>query len=66
MQMKQFYLLPNLIYATIAGVTITIGIVLWTSLDTLSYQMVALFITLIVLSNCFAKLVMLHVYKQNP
>ena len=62
--MKRLHPLLTLLYATIAGLTIAISFFVLTTLTTLSYQIVTVFITLIVLSNCLAKLFMLHIYKQ--
>jgi hypothetical protein len=64
--MKRLHLIPTLVYVLIAASTITAGFTLWQHLDTLSYKIVTLFISLIILSNCLAKLFMLHVFKQEP
>jgi hypothetical protein len=57
-------LIPTAIYLFVSGVTIAIGITLWNFFDARTYQVVTLFICLIILSNCFAKLFTLHIFKD--
>lgn len=59
-------LIPTIVFVLVAAGAISIGYSLWFYLDTLSYKIVTLFITLIILSNCLAKLFMLHIFKQEP
>lgn len=56
---------PTILYLVVSGITLAIGISLWEFFNTRAYQIVTLFICLIILSNCFAKLFTLHIFK-NP
>lgn len=56
---------PTAVYVIISSTTITVGITLWGYFDAYTYKIVTLFITLIILSNCLAKLFKLHVYNDS-
>lgn len=57
-------LIPTLIYILTSVTTVAIGILLWSFFAALTYKIVTLFICLIILSNCSAKLFALHIYKD--
>lgn len=58
-------ILPTIFYLFASGITLAIGIVLVEYFTTRSYQMVTVFITLIILSNCFAQLYTLHFVNKT-
>ena len=51
-------------YILVSGITISTGITLWGYFDAYTYKIVTLFISLIILSNCLAKLFKLHVFND--
>lgn len=57
-------LLPTITYLLVSGLTISLSITLWNYFDARTYQIVTLFICMIILSNCFAKLFTLHIFKD--
>ena len=57
-------LVPTAVYLLVSGLTIATGITLWDFFDARTYEVVTLFICLIILSNCFAKLFTLHIFKD--
>lgn len=63
-QQMRHTLLPTISYLLISGATVAIGITLWKLFDARTYEIVTLFICLIILSNCFAKLFTLHIFKD--
>ena len=62
--MKRSNLLSTITYLLVSGFTIAVGTTLWEYFDARTYQIVTLFICLIILSNCFAKLFTLHIFKD--
>ena len=51
-------------YVLVSVLTLAIGIILWGYFDAYTYKIVTLFISLIILSNCLAKLFKLHVFND--
>lgn len=58
-------LVSTSIYLLLSGATVAIGITLWNYFEARTYQIVTLFICLIILSNCFAKLFTLHIFNDR-
>lgn len=56
----------TVLYVLISIITIGTGFILFNYFDALTYKIVTIFIGLIILSNCSAKLYTLHVYKEIP
>jgi hypothetical protein len=59
-------IISTLIYSAIIVIAIVLGRFIWEAVPVTAYRMVTVFIVLIILSNCFAKLFLIHVYKQKP
>jgi hypothetical protein len=58
--------ISSLSYCVVAALANVIGWFVWEAIPVTAYRMVTVFIVLIILSNCLAKLFLLHVYKQQP
>ena len=55
------------LYSCVAALTFVTGIKLWFYFDEqMTYQIVTVFISIIILSNCFAKLFAIIVYREIP
>jgi hypothetical protein len=55
-----------LLYSGIAVLTIAIGIYLWSYFDARTYRIVTVFISIIILSNCLAKLFAIFIFRELP
>lgn len=61
--MARWFSAPTLLYLGVSAVTVFVTVITLTFVETLTYQVVVVFIALIILSNCAAKLygrVILH------
>ncbi len=56
MAMTAFLTPPHILYTAVFVVTIIVGKILFLSIDALTYKVVVVFICLIIISNCLAKL----------
>lgn len=54
--------MPTMYYTLINSAAIAVGFHLWWHFTTPAYQIVTLFITLIVVSNCLAKLYVIYIH----
>lgn len=55
-----------LIYSSIAVVTMAIGLELWQYFNARTYRIVTMFISIIILSNCLAKLFSVFIFRELP
>ncbi len=63
--MARWFSVPTLLYSVVASAAISAAALALTFVEALTYQVVVVFITLIILSNCVAKLYGRLILKED-